>query len=201
MELIVGGGDHSLQTGEVCNHSFRHRTLHSQCTAGQSKPSSWKDEPAQKALLSTTLMCGMSEVPKIICCLAAHRHISWSLWGKLSWRKGLVSLSVHIYATGWCALLSVSWVGHLQQHSCMAQDSPDLSSLALTCVLCQAWQASLFPPVHSAARKGPVGLCARGGKAFAPLCQWCRGLFPHPQACTPEVAVLAFGFLFWIARL
>lgn len=91
-------------------HSFRHKSLHSHYTADQRKLSSWKDEPAQKALLSAALMCGMPEVPKMVC-LAAHGHISWSLQGSLGWRQGLVSWSVYICTTGLCALLFVCLVG------------------------------------------------------------------------------------------
>lgn len=91
-------------------HSLRHKSLHSHCTAGQSKPSSWEDDPAEKALLAAALMWGMPEVPKIACCLAAHRHVSWSLRGRLRWRK-LVALSVYIYTAGSCALLCVHLLG------------------------------------------------------------------------------------------
>lgn len=134
--------------GRFAINSFRHRSLHSQCTAGQSKPSSWKGEPAQKAqkaLVSATLMCGMPEVQ----CLAAHRHVSWSIWGRLSRRKALVSLSADIYTTCLCALLSLCWIGHLQQHSHMAQGSPDFF---------------LVHPWHLPAS------CARPGKPHYLLC-------------------------------
>lgn len=66
VEHRVGGGEHSLQTGKVCIKQVTlldpsHFTV--TCTAGQSKPSSWKDEPEQEALLSAVLMCGMPGVP------------------------------------------------------------------------------------------------------------------------------------------
>lgn len=198
VELIVGGGDHSLQTGEVCNqvdHSFRHRTLHSQCTASQRKPSSWKDEPAQKALLSATLMCGMSEVSKIISCLAAHRHVSCSLWGRLSWRKGLVTLSVHIYTTDSCALLPVCLLGWTLAAALPHGTGQSWPFLAGTRLCLVPGLASLT--ISSCAQrcsKGPSGSLCKGKEGICCPMPVVQRAFPSSSGLCPRSRCACFQF-------
>lgn len=93
-ELVVGSGCYKLPNGKVsiecCTFlqtQLASLSLHS-ILMQACLPERWgsPESPAH-----TTLTWGMPEAPKMPRCLALHGHVSYSMWGELSWRKELVS--------------------------------------------------------------------------------------------------------------
>lgn len=124
---MVGGGEHSLWTGEVCmKWATLVDTNHFTVTAQQAfHMEGWASPESSPLSHSDVWSVRGGQNPTLPGSRWPHQLVTV---GKAE-LKGLASLSVYIYiyTTGSVHCSLCCWVGHLQQHSRMVHGSPDLS--------------------------------------------------------------------------